>query len=275
MVSGADPASRLRVLHHHRCLRRRLARQPALGRPWRTAGAVLAVAIWAVPFGLVGGRLYHVITDYQLYFNDGGPGRRLRDLGGRPRHLGRRRPRWCGRLDRLPRRGITAGRRARTRRARASVAQAIGRWGNWFNQELFGRPTDLPWGLEIDAGATGRWATGRRTYHPRSSTSRSVPGVAGLSSGPTGACGSGHGRAFASTSPLYTVGAAWVGVAAHRRRHPHPRAAAERLDRDHTSSSSPLVYIVISAKLRPGREEIVEPRTLTQAGGSTDQSENG
>ena len=31
------------------------------------------------------------------------------------------------------------------------MAQAIGRWGNWFNQELFGRPTTLPWGLEIDA----------------------------------------------------------------------------------------------------------------------------
>src|SRR5436190_1094634 len=30
------------------------------------------------------------------------------------------------------------------------VAQALGRWGNWFNQELFGKPTDLPWGLEID-----------------------------------------------------------------------------------------------------------------------------
>ena len=53
------------------------------------------------------------------------------------------------------------------------VAQAIGRWGNWFNQELFGKPTDLPWGLEIDAthGRHRRLRRPARRSTRRSSTS--------------------------------------------------------------------------------------------------------
>ncbi|MCZ7535515.1 MAG: prolipoprotein diacylglyceryl transferase [Acidimicrobiia bacterium] len=46
------------------------------------------------------------------------------------------------------------------------VAQAIGRWGNWFNQELFGRPTDLPWGLEIDPSHRPDGYLDRATFHP-------------------------------------------------------------------------------------------------------------
>ena len=46
------------------------------------------------------------------------------------------------------------------------VAQAIGRWGNYFNQELFGRPTDLPWGLEIDAAHRPAGYEQFATFHP-------------------------------------------------------------------------------------------------------------
>jgi prolipoprotein diacylglyceryl transferase len=46
------------------------------------------------------------------------------------------------------------------------VAQAIGRWGNWFNQELYGRPTDLPWGLEIDVAHRPVQYLDVTTYHP-------------------------------------------------------------------------------------------------------------
>src|SRR5690606_23713230 len=46
------------------------------------------------------------------------------------------------------------------------VAQAIGRLGNWFNQELFGRPTDLPWGLEIDPGRRPDGYESFETFHP-------------------------------------------------------------------------------------------------------------
>ncbi len=47
-----------------------------------------------------------------------------------------------------------------------AVAQGIGRWGNWFNQELFGRPTDLPWGLEIDIDKRPTRYLGAETFHP-------------------------------------------------------------------------------------------------------------
>ena len=46
------------------------------------------------------------------------------------------------------------------------VAQALGRWGNWFNQELFGKPTDLPWGLEIDPAHRPLSSIDQATYHP-------------------------------------------------------------------------------------------------------------
>ena len=46
------------------------------------------------------------------------------------------------------------------------VAQAIGRWGNWFNQEGFGRPTDLPWALEIDAAHRPSGYSEAATFHP-------------------------------------------------------------------------------------------------------------
>ena len=114
-------------------------------------GVIYDIALWAVPFGLIGGRLYHVITDWPKYFGDGGAGLfgalRIWDgglgiwgavaLGG----VGA----WIGCRSRgipLPAFGdaIAPG---------IVLAQAIGRLGNYFNQELYGRPTDLPWGLEI------------------------------------------------------------------------------------------------------------------------------
>ena len=110
------------------------------GRP----GTVADIAVWAVPFGLVGGRLYHVITDYELYFSEG------RDwvdafkiwegglgiwgaiaLGA----LGA----WIG----CRRRGIPLPAWADALAPGIALAQAIGRWGNWFNQELYGRETTV------------------------------------------------------------------------------------------------------------------------------------
>ena len=117
------------------------------------AGEVSDLAIWAVPFGLVGGRLYHVITDWELYFGEGqNPITALYV--------------WRGGLGiwgaiALGIVGVWIGARLRGLKLLplldalapgVLVAQALGRWGNWFNQELYGRPTDLPWGLEIDPG---------------------------------------------------------------------------------------------------------------------------
>ena len=114
-------------------------------------GVIYDIALWAVPFGLIGGRLYHLATDWRTYFGEGGAGPiaalRIWDgglgiwgavaLGGVGAWIA------CRRRDiPLPAFGdaIAPG---------LVLAQAIGRLGNYFNQELFGRETTLPWGLEI------------------------------------------------------------------------------------------------------------------------------
>ena len=77
---------------------------------WRARGGadgiVLDISAWAVPFGIIGARIYHVATTWQPYFGHGRPpAGRAEDLERRPGHLGRR-GRWCaGRLDRLPAQG--------------------------------------------------------------------------------------------------------------------------------------------------------------------------
>lgn len=123
------------------------------------------IAMWAVPAGIIGARLYHVATEWDR-FSDA-PGDIIKI--------------WKGGLG-IPGGmllGIIVGAlvmRSRQMPLSATmwavapalpVAQAIGRWGNWFNQELFGRPTDLPWGLEIDADkvASAGYAPGT-LFHP-------------------------------------------------------------------------------------------------------------
>jgi prolipoprotein diacylglyceryl transferase len=114
-------------------------------------GVIYDIALWAVPFGLVGGRLYHVMTDWSTYFSEGGAGiagaLRIWDgglgiwgavaLGGVGAWLGCRQ------------RGIPLPAFGDAIAPGIILAQAIGRLGNYFNQELYGRETDMPWGLII------------------------------------------------------------------------------------------------------------------------------
>jgi prolipoprotein diacylglyceryl transferase len=114
-------------------------------------GVIYDIALWAVPFGLVGGRLYHLATDWRTYWGPGGAGSgaalRIWDgglgiwgavaLGGVGAWIGCRR------------RGIPLPAFADAIAPGIVLAQAIGRLGNYFNQELYGRETTLPWGLEI------------------------------------------------------------------------------------------------------------------------------
>nr|WP_239073372.1 prolipoprotein diacylglyceryl transferase [Sediminihabitans luteus] len=112
---------------------------------------VLEIAFWAVPFGIVGGRLYHVVTTPDPYWGEGGdPWKAIRiwdgglgiwgavALGAVGAYIG------CRRL------GVSFPGFADALAPGLLLAQAIGRLGNWFNQELFGAPTTMPWGLEID-----------------------------------------------------------------------------------------------------------------------------
>ncbi|MFM7125271.1 MAG: prolipoprotein diacylglyceryl transferase, partial [Actinomycetota bacterium] len=130
-----------------------------------TSDDASAVALWAVPAGIIGARLYHVATEWDRFSDapgdivkiwEGGlgiPGGMFLGIvvGAiviRRRHMPLSMTMWAV-APALP------------------LAQAIGRWGNWFNQELFGRPTDLPWGLEVDADkvASAGYAPGT-LFHP-------------------------------------------------------------------------------------------------------------
>ncbi|HUY46899.1 MAG TPA: prolipoprotein diacylglyceryl transferase [Streptosporangiaceae bacterium] len=117
------------------------------GRP----GVILDVATWAVPFGLVGARVYSVLTDYELYFTRGRDWIdifRIWDGGiGIPGALAAG---TVGALIGCRRAGVKFGPVAGVGAPAAAFGQAIGRWGNWFNQELYGRPSSLPWAVEID-----------------------------------------------------------------------------------------------------------------------------
>ncbi|WP_425434643.1 prolipoprotein diacylglyceryl transferase [Lentzea xinjiangensis] len=113
-------------------------------------GEVTDIAVWAVPFGLVGGRLYHVITDNQKYFGPGkDPLAALEIWNGGLGIWGAIALGGVGAWIACRRRGIPLPALADALAPGIVVAQAIGRLGNYFNQELYGGDTTLPWGLEI------------------------------------------------------------------------------------------------------------------------------
>ena len=178
-------------------------------------GQISDIAIWAVPFGLVGGRLYHVITDPRNYFGEGGePIKALYvwqgglgiwgaiALGGVGAYIGARRM------------GLRFPPVADALAPGIVIAQAIGRWGNWFNQELYGKPTTLPWGLEIDPQHRESLAPQYQqyqTFHPTFLYECGWNlGVAGLVLWADRRFRLGHGRAFALYVMGYTAGRGWI-----------------------------------------------------------------
>lgn len=135
-------------------------------------GIVSDVAIFAVPAGVLGGRLYHVITTPEKFFGENGnPGDILKiwqgglgiwgaiSLGGVGAYFSYQ---LLARNRSLPQFRYFADALA----PGILLAQAIGRWGNWFNAELFGRPTNLPWALEIPAWARPIGYKDFETFHP-------------------------------------------------------------------------------------------------------------
>jgi len=129
-----------------------LAAVTLAGRRWERRGGdpsdISTLAAWAVPAGLVGARAYHVITDPELF-----RGRWLHVFAIWEGGLGIPGGLLAGVLVGVivaRRRGLPIGSLLDAVAPALPLAQAIGRLGNWFNQELFGRPTNLPWGLRID-----------------------------------------------------------------------------------------------------------------------------
>lgn len=124
-------------------------------RRWAERGGdpdqVLDIVFWAVPFGIVGGRLYHVITSPDAYFGDGGhPWNAFAVWEGGLGIWGAIALGAVGAAIGCRRAGVRLVSFADAVAPALLVAQAIGRIGNYFNQELFGGPTTLPWGLQID-----------------------------------------------------------------------------------------------------------------------------
>lgn len=220
-----------------------------------TKGLVTDVATLAVPGGIVGARIYHVVTSPERYLDEpvaalyvwqGGLGIPGGIAGG-----------FLVSWLVLHRRGVSKGAFADAVAPGVAVAQAVGRLGNWFNQELFGRPTTLPWGLEIDPDNPDAVA-GAEAYHPTFLYELLWNlGVAGVVIWADRRYKLGGGRAFALYLALYASGRIWI--------------EALRIDEANTVLGvrlnvavmgvvllGALVYLVL--RRRAGREEDVEPR---------------
>ena len=137
-------------------------------RRWRARGGdpdqIGQIGMWAIPAGLIGARLYHVLTDWRDYRGRWFDALQIWEGGlGIPGGLiaGVLVGVWVAR-----RQGVDLPAVLDAVIPGIPVAQAIGRLGNWFNQELFGAPTDLPWRLEIDPANRPAGFAQEATFHP-------------------------------------------------------------------------------------------------------------
>jgi prolipoprotein diacylglyceryl transferase len=224
-----------------------------------TADSMELMVVVGVPFGIVGARLYHVITDYQLYF---GPGRQpLNALKIWEGGLGV----WGAIAF-----GVLGGYLVARRRRIAFpavldaiapailVAQAIGRLGNWFNQELFGRPTTLPWALQIAPQYRPVGYEQYATFHPTFLYEMLwCLAAAALLVWLDRRFWLGHGKVFALYVLLYTGGRFWIETL---RIDTVNEISGFRLN-NYTALLGfiiALVWLIWLIRNRPGREEIVE-----------------
>ncbi len=234
------------------------------GRP----GLVADVAVWAVPLGIIGGRLYHVATSWQPYFGAAGhPVDALKIWEGGLGIWGAVALGAVGAWIGCRRQGVVLPPFADALAPGLAVAQALGRWGNWFNQELFGRPTTLPWGLRIDAAhrppGYGHFTTFQPTFLYEALW---CIGAALVVVWADRRFRLGHGRAFFLYVALYTVGRFWIELL---RIDDANHILGLRVN----TWVSTLVFVgavvafIVSARTRPGREtpaELVrEPATAS------------
>jgi prolipoprotein diacylglyceryl transferase len=186
--------------------------------------AVLDIAVWAVPFGILGARIYHVITSPAAYFGDNGePIKALYIWQGGLGIWGAVAGGAFGAWLACRQMGIPLTFVADALAPGLPVAQAIGRLGNWFNNELFGKETTLPWGLEVhepDPSNPGEFLRDPETgtailkpglYHPTFLYELLWNlGVAVFVWLADRKYHFGKGRAFALYVMAYTAGRAWI-----------------------------------------------------------------
>ncbi|WDZ84298.1 prolipoprotein diacylglyceryl transferase [Micromonospora cathayae] len=186
-------------------------------------GAVLDIAVWAVPFGIVGARIYHVITSPGNYFGTGGdPLKAFAIWNGGLGIWGAVAGGAVGAWIAARQLGIPLTVVADALAPGLPLAQAVGRLGNWFNNELYGGRTTLPWGLEIhrmdpqNPGQAVRDEAGQPIlepglYHPTFAYEALWNvGVALLVFAVDRRFRLGRGRAFALYVMGYTAGRFWI-----------------------------------------------------------------
>jgi prolipoprotein diacylglyceryl transferase len=158
------------------------------------------------------------------------------------------------------------------------LAQAIGRWGNWFNQELYGRPTHLPWAVRIDsahqvgiipvADQHSPYGTFQPTFLYESLWDL---GTAGVLLWADRRFKLGHGRVFALYLVVYGIGRGWIEAL---RIDPAHHFFGLRLN-DWTSIVIVIagaIAFVVSSRRHPGRELVVEPSAGAAATGTGDDA---
>jgi prolipoprotein diacylglyceryl transferase len=185
-----------------------------------TQGLIMDIAVWTVPLGIVGARIYHIATNYHFYIGHGKNPVEVVEI-------------WHGGLDlwgalaagslgaaiACHRRGVRLLIVADVVAPGIAVGQAIGRWGNWFNQELYGHPSTQPWAVKIDAAHRPRLPSGALnpryadlpTYQPtflyESLWCLAVAGLVILIGRRADLT---HGRAFALYLAAFAAGHAWA-----------------------------------------------------------------
>jgi prolipoprotein diacylglyceryl transferase len=239
-------------------------------------GEVTDIAVFAVPFGLIGGRLYHVATDYDKYFGEGrNPLEALAIWNGGLGIWGAIALGGVGAWIACRRKGIPLPAMADALAPGIVVAQAIGRLGNYFNQELYGGPTTLPWGLEIyeredpdtgfedDLGGVAVDHTPVEIVHPTFLYELLwCLGVALLIVWADRKFRLGHGRVFALYVAGYTAGRFWIEL----MRTDHATEVFGLRINVITSAVvflGAIVYFVLAAK-KGDREVIVREEAATE-----------
>ena len=251
------------------------------GRPQEVSD----IALWAVPFGIVGGRLYHVATDRELYFGpDGNPWEALYVWHGGLGIWGAIALGAVGVVIGARRRGIKVLPMLDALAPGVLIAQAMGRFGNYFNQELFGRPTDLPWALEIDAAHRPPGYAEFATYHP-TFLYEALWSVAAFAVvvWADRRFRLGHGRVLALYVVAYTAGRGWIEML---RIDPVEMDDVFGLRLNVWTSIVLFVlaaaYVVWAGRNRPGREEsvyreaaVADPPEAAEAADRGDEAHEG
>jgi prolipoprotein diacylglyceryl transferase len=237
-------------------------------RRWRARGGTSdtleSTLVVAIPCGIIGARIYHVLTDYELYFSAGRhPVDALKIWNGGLGIWGAVAGGALGAYVVARRRGVVFPALLDALAPAILVAQAIGRLGNWFNSELFGRPTRLPWGLEIAPQYRPAGYAADATFHPtflyELVWNLLVALVLVLLDRRYRL---GHGKVFALYVALYSLGRFWIEAL---RIDAVNQIGGFRLN-NYTSAIAFVVAVVVFVWLvrnRPGREEVVErPRAV-------------